>query len=586
MFRVHPSQEQKERQRAAEANTYEIAGLLPSEFTHHFMRMPVRMVDIDDVDSLRDVEDLDKEGPSEKASVIAEEPGLEKFSFKGRPYLDDVYNTKARKTLLLCARQTEKTTSLGNQMMTYACMRHHFKSLYISPTETQTTTFSRDRISSPIKLSGRLQYFKGSSPTFADNVMYKEFITGSSITLRYAYLHADRARGVFADLLCVDELQDILADIIPVIEQVLSHSPYQILRYAGTPKSLDNTIAYYWERHSTMCEWVIPCDACNHWNIPAEKNIGLTHLICEKCGKQIYPCHDRAQWASMRSPEWLRNPPLARPFEGRRIPQIITPWIDWDQIQDNRKQYTRAKFINEVLGQAYDHADKLLTREKLRPNCTDRPMELETALKYKGRTKLYMGIDWGGGSEQEEKKSFTLLTVGGYLAGQFHYIYFKRYEGADADEDVMMGDIIRLAHQFGISILGTDFGGGHIYNARLIREFGLKRVSRYQYVGTKLLYFDKSLARWMLNRTEGLMALVNALTSHSMIRLPRWADIELPFMADLLSLFAETAEYGRKTVISKSPGAADDTVHAMLYCLLASMIHYPRPDIITPVGPG
>jgi len=942
------------REEIAAART-EIIGLLPSEFTHHFMRMPVHVSDVDDVDPI-DVDHVVKD-ESQLVGVDPDEIGLEKFSFDKRPYLPAVYDTKARKTLLMCGRQTEKTTSLGNQILTYSCMRNHFKSLYVSPTETQTTTFSRDRIAAPIKLSKRLKLFKGSNPTFADNVMFKEFITHANITLRYAYLHADRVRGVFADLLCfaegtrvltksgwvavealttdhlvadvgddgvvswqhpanifgrrhtgemvqfghrafelrvtgnhqmwanrkvkatqrvedkyefveaaelarletmgfkltcgaawadgeashmvippveggygenaeplelelhgfaeltgwylaeghiqwgrhngepkyaypvitqaegryldemlevvrglgldfklysdpraphvkrmvirsrrlgdyyaqlggsydkyipreffaqpealegllyglylgdacyhaedewdegvlrtrsvqlaedaqeawlrlgrpaavherqsvpvhqdtdlgaevrdpvpmyevhahkrdyyifwradfqrkrrvmaevvtdeqvycftvpshrpivkgslgskpvivgqcIDELQDIIPDIIPVIEQSLSHSPYRILRYAGTPKSLDNTIAWYWENHSTMNEWVIPCDACNHWNIPGEKHIGLEHLICDKCGKQIYPNHDRAQWASMRSPKWLKDPPIKRPFEGYRIPQIITPWVDWHDINDNRRLYTRAKFINEVLGQAYDHADKLLTKSKLLPNCTSSPMTLEHALKFKSNAKIYFGIDWGGGSEAEEKKSFTVLTVGAYLGGKFTFIYFKRYEGAAAEDDVMMADIIRLANLFGVSILGTDYGGGHVYNGELIRTFGLKRLARYQYVGTKQIYFDKHLARFMVNRTEALMALVNALTRHDMIRLPQWDDIETPFMSDLLAVFAETAEHGRKTTVTRSPGASDDTIHAMLYCLLASMIHYPRPDIIAPVGPA
>ena len=32
-----------------------------------------------------------------------------------------------------------------------------------------------------------------------------------------------------------------------------------------------------------------------------------------------------------------------------------------------------------------------------------------------------------------------------------------------------------------------------------------------------------------------------------------------------------------------APGKADDSFHSVLYCLLASMIQNPRPDIITPM---
>ena len=80
--------------------------------------------------------------------------------------------------------------------------------------------------------------------------------------MRYAFLNADRARGIPAYALFIDELQDILGDNIPVIEQCLSHAPEQWKQYvyAGTPKSLDNIIETYWSSHSTQNEWVVPHD--------------------------------------------------------------------------------------------------------------------------------------------------------------------------------------------------------------------------------------------------------------------------------------------------------------------------------------
>ena len=176
----------------------------------------------------------------------------------------------------------------------------------------------------------------------------KKFVTHSDITFRYAFLHADRVRGISADMLLLDEIQDVLTEVIPVIEEALSHSPYKILRYSGTPKSLDNTISYYWNRFSTKNEWVVPCDGCNNWNVLGLKNIGKTGLICSKCGKAISTRHERAQWASMRSPEWIKNPPVSNPFEGYRIPQVMCPWVSWEDILDKRKRYTKAQFFNEA----------------------------------------------------------------------------------------------------------------------------------------------------------------------------------------------------------------------------------------------
>ena len=189
---------------------------------------------------------------------------LEKFSFEGRRYLLPVYDTPAKRVLLQCGRQVEKSTTLGNITLTYAMLRKHFRSLFVSPTQQQTETFSRDRITTPIELSDTLTAFSKGENT-KNNVLYKKFLTGSDVTFRYAFLHADRVRGISADMLLLDEIQDILTEVIPVIEEALAHSPFQILRYSGTPKSLDNTISYYWEQFSTQNEWVIPCDGCNKW---------------------------------------------------------------------------------------------------------------------------------------------------------------------------------------------------------------------------------------------------------------------------------------------------------------------------------
>lgn len=501
---------------------------------------------------------------------------LDKFDFTGREYLLPIYDTPAKRLLLQCGRQVEKSTTLGNIALTYALLQRHFRSLFVSPTQQQTETFSRDRISTPVEYSPQVQAFTRGENT-KNNVLYKKFITGSDITLRYAFLHADRVRGISADMLLLDEIQDILTEVIPVIEEALSHSQYKILRYSGTPKSLDNTISYYWSRFSTQNEWVIPCEACNKWNIISERNIGDTGLICEKCGKPIDPRNPRCQWASMRSPEWLKNPPIAIPFEGYRVPQVITPWVNWNEIRDKKKRYNRAQFYNEVLGLGYDSGQKPITRELLRELSSGGNSFAGSA--GLGKNNLYMGIDWGTG-----ENSYTVVAIGGYIKDKFQYVYFKRFEGEEAEPENTLAAIEQLVNKYKIKLIGADYGGGFDRNDRLIRTFGIKRLARYQYVNTRRIYFDNALHRFMVNRTEALMALINALNRKNEIKLPAWEDFEHPFAEDLLSVFTEYNEARRTTVVTKTPGATDDTIHAMTYCFLVSMIRHPRPDIIAPLG--
>jgi hypothetical protein len=526
--------------------------------------------------------------PSEFAETFINIPyggKLNAFSFEGRRYLEPIYDINAERLLLCFARQSEKSTTMGNSVLTRCCLREYYRTLFISPTQTQTETFSRDRITAPIAQSPKLQFYKGApSKGYPDNVLYKKFITQSDITFRYAYLSADRSRGVSADGLIIDELQDILVDVIPIVQEAVSHSPIKSFRYAGTPKSVENTMNAYWEKFSTKCEWMIPCDACNHWNLPGEKNIGRFFLICSRCGKQIFPDNPRCQWASMRSEEWLRNPPIGSVYQGFRVPQIVVSWVVWREIIDKMegRGYTRGQFMNEVLALAFDHADRLLTREMLRA-CCDQNRRMDAAEKSIGREDLYMGIDWGGGGADES--SLTAVCIGGYRNGRFTYIYFKRYEGAEADADVMIPHLLGLIDKFKPRIIGYDHGGGHVYGQSLINRYGLRRLARYQYVNTKLLYFDSKLMRFMANRTEVLMALINAIRSGKDIVFPRWEDFETPFADEFLSVFQEQDVRGN-AIVSKTPGMTDDTLHAAAYCLLASMIHNPRPDIISPTGPG
>lgn len=540
------------------------------------------MLGFDKTKEERDADlDLLKMFPSEFVSEFVNMPNrgtLEKFSFVGREYLIPIYDTPHQRVLLKCGRQVEKSTTLGNITLTYAMLRRHFRSLFVSPTQQQTETFSRDRISTPIELSDKLNIFLQGAAT-KDNVLYKKFITGSDMTFRYAFLHADRVRGISADMLLLDEIQDVLTEVIPVIEEALAHSPFKILRYSGTPKSTDNTIDYYWNQFSTQNEWAIPCDGCNKWNIVGLDNIGDTGLICSKCGRAINPQHPRAAWVSMRSPSWIRNPPISKPFEGYRIPQVIAPWIEWSDILDKKKRYSQAQFYNEVLGLGYDSASKPLTRDTLMACCEGGPsMSKAHALAIRN-SPVFMGIDWGTG-----ENTYTVLCIGTYIKDKFTYLYFKRYEGEEASPEPMMAEIRKLIDKYSIAIVGVDYGGGFDRNDQLIRSFGITRIARYQYVNTKRLYFDKHLHRFMVNRTEALMSIVNALNRKDEIRLPRWEDFETPFASDLLAIYSEYNEARRTTVIDRTPGTTDDTLHAMTYCFLASMIRHPRPDIMMPTG--
>ena len=317
---------------------------------------------------------------------------------------------------------THNSTALGNMILTYSAMRKYFKSLYVSPTILQTGQFSNDRIKQPIGYSDILKAFF--PPNLTDRVNHKTSVFDSEIRLRNAYLNADRVRGIMTDMLCIDELQDILSTLLPVIEETMFTSDYKLMIYSGTPKSTDNTLAQYWFKWSTQNEWMVPCDRHypQFWNIPGEDNIPKNWedgLVCSKCHKPVDSNHDDAHWRSMNPfPKNSDGTNVDIPFQGFRVPQLISPRIDWRVLIDKYHRFPRQRFYNECLGLPYDSGLRPLTRADIIKNC-DQHVTMtfnssyttdQARFKKLCRASLsVMGIDWGCYSEDTRT-----LTEGGF----------------------------------------------------------------------------------------------------------------------------------------------------------------------------
>jgi hypothetical protein len=505
------------------------------------------------------------------------------FSIADQPYLVQPYNSSGRRQLYMCARQVAKSTTVGNKIIAHSCLRPNFRTLYISPSETQTKRFSSFRVSDPIRFSPELQVFKGSARgnKLTDNMFTKRFMSDSVLTLSYARHNADRVRGLSADLLAVDELQDILAELLPVIRETLFTSMYKYEIYAGTPKSTDNPINYYWEERSTKYEWAMRCTHCNHWNITSMKNIGLNFLVCERCSAQLHPQDsENAEWVSARSRKWLNETDPNTRFEGYRIPQVVSPRVEWADVRDKLENYPVAEFMNEIMGLAHDSSDKLLPKEKILPNCLS-GFHLKDGHKFAGRGPAFMGVDWGTG----EAASYTLVTVVMMLGGKMQYVYFRRFLAHESHIDKLIPEIMKIVKQFNVQLVGSDYGGGYDKNYELVKLLGPQRVITYQYCGASLLYFDTKLNRFMVNRTEIIMRFVYAVYKKTYIRLPSWDSIVDPFMTDLLAVFAEMTRQGTRPIIQKRPGTSDDTLHSMIYAMLALLTVFPNPEILVPDSP-
>lgn len=542
-------------------------------------------LDLAELDLSKLIYDVSPSQFTETAIRIPEAGRVSSFDFTGREYLRRIYDTPAQRLLLKCGRQVEKSTTLGNKLLCHACLRNNFKTLFVAPSAEQAKVFSNDRIKDIIENSPLLSVYTNTK--LSQNIFFKKLINFSQIRLRYAYLTADRVRGIPADLVEIDELQDILIDNIPIIEQCAFHSPYKLFVYSGTPKSLDNTIEHYWVNFSTQNEWVVPCERHGtpkdpsswHWNILTEANIGKKGLVCDRCGEPISAAHPMAKWASM-NPVMEDNKDKVT-FEGYRIPQIMVPWVDWNEVLQHQEQYSRALFHNEKLGMSYDSGVRPLTRGQVKRCCKEhiRLGDIESFKRLAQGNQVFAGIDWGSG-----ENTYTVISFGGYFGtGNFSIFWIHRFTGPDLDPEVQMDKICQMITQLNVQLVGVDYGGGFHPNDKLVRTFGPQKIVKYQYNPRqkKKIYWEATLGRYMCHRTEVMSDVFNAI-KRKLIDLPNWDDFRDPYGQDMLNIFSEFNERLRMIEYKKKPGTTDDSFHSILYCLLASMIKFPRPDITMP----
>lgn len=480
---------------------------------------------------------------------------------------------------------THNTTMLGNNMTIKSVVLPYHKSLYVSPSHAQTRQFSNEKLKPVLEKSPFVKkYFQDTS--VSTQVFEKGFTNGSFIFMRSCFRTADRARGISANDLYLDEIQDLLISEIPVIAECTSHFDDYFHLFAGTPKTFDNPIEYFW-KDSTQNEWMVKCGACNHWNFLDEGNIAPTDLynsrtlapgpVCKKCMKHI----------NVAGGKWMTfNPAGSR--QGYRIPQLMVPWItgtydQWDKLLWKRDNYPTGQFYNEVLGLSFDSANKPITQDELLSCCDPERSFIPypftvTDISRLGQQPLAAGVDWGEGNDGAGRTpsgklrvaSYTVLTIGYYATpDNFQVVYSKKYTGREVDPNFVITDIAGIVKTLNVRLVGVDWGHGWGMNNMLRRQLGSERVMIFQHLPRQKenMKWDPIGLKFQLKRNFWVSELFVALKSGK-IRFPKWREFE-PFARDILAVYTEFSEYTREMRYDHRSSDPDDFMHSLIYCKLA-----------------
>lgn len=319
------------------------------------------------------------------------------ISFQDRPYLGDIYAAGSRKLVLRCSRQTEKSTFLVNTLVYEACTRPGTSILFVSPRLDQARVFSHSRLIPCLEHSPLIRRTLLGRGAQRRRVMDLRFANGSQLFIRAAYHSADAARGISADLLLVDEFQDIAAGDLPVLQETLSHSADGRTVLTGTPKLVDNHLDGMFAQ-STANKWTIDCRGCGKPVILDERCLGPEGVTCPDCNAGI----------DVRQGRWVAHNPSATWGSGFWVNHLMVPWLSYDEILDRQRVYDLARFKNEVLGLPTSIGEHVVTRAELENCCTDRPVIRSLAEVPRVREgELIAGIDWGGGGT-----SRTAVVIG------------------------------------------------------------------------------------------------------------------------------------------------------------------------------
>lgn len=476
------------------------------------------------------------------------------LSYKGRAWMPAIFDTKRRFRLLKTSRQVGKSTGGTAESTARMATEPYFNVLYVAPEQDQSRKFSRQKVGPMIQGSPVLRRMQGKP----NNIHEKGFTNGSKYFLLYAKHNPDAVRGVTADMVHYDEIQDQDLDKIrPVIEEAMLNSEHKLRLFSGTPKSFSHPPYHLWQE-SDRREWIVTCHGCQRYNNLGVENIGKSGPVCKHCGKDL----------DVDNGQWVRHNRSAD-MAGFHVHQMHCKvshrtQADWDDFLYKFENYDDWLFLNEVLGISADTAEMPITRGMLYEVCNPEISIQENPPARYTAAPCYAGIDWG------HESAATALSIGQFKNGRFRYLFMKKYEGDSTDPRYCIPDMVKYMKRYKVERAHADYGGGFGLNDRLVEQMGRGMVTTNYWSGSAIASDQKwsvknrSIPRLTLNKSKAIGTYIKKITDLE-LEFPRSEDFMPEFAQDFINVRKDRDHRGNIQYIKAGPGQNDDLFQACVY---------------------
>lgn len=492
-------------------------------------------------------------------------PGV-KFDLVRHAYLAALYNCTAREMVVYKASQVGASEYLISYALHAADVRRATV-IYLFPTDSDISDFSTARFGPAIEASPYLEKKTGRRPGVrgADRVKLKR-VGDQFIYLRGAYVNkngqAPQLKSVDADILIMDEIDEMDKRARPIARHRLDHSEIAEVRYVSTPTWAGVGIHELF-LESDQREWFVRCDGCGHrqdmtiadvvtewdqldrpvaWHGQAEER---AFVACRRCGAEV----DR-----LGAGEWVAAKP-GRAMVGFHLTKFLSPTIrlvDVVSHLDTVDETAKKEAVNQDLGLPYTPRGGKLTAA-----------ELDAARREYGHGVVggaVAGVDVGSvlhvviraarGGRQLWAGMSTWDELGSLL---------RQYKVRTLVIDALPET--KSARDFQASFRGSCFLAYYV-----VQKIGLKKQ-----------------APIMLNRADGVVDLDRTRTLDTMFAGLRDGSLTLPaharsiqdYYAHLQAPVRRLVDTARGHVISYVEDAPDHLAHAENYCHVAAALVAP-----------